>query len=107
MEALEDNGVLALPRVAASTTRPRSLFSKKLDDVGKDASRRIRPAIYKVTLDPDQDRHRRVPLGTFNWHIDGAQDEVPTKATMLSARRPSEHGGRDRVRQHLRRLRRR
>ncbi len=67
-------------------------FSKRLDDVGK-AEPAAAPTIYTVTLDPAKTRTADYMLGTFNWHIDGAQDDVPTKATVLSATVIASRGG--------------
>ncbi len=104
MEALEENGVLVFPELHIDD-ETQIEFSKRLDDVGKDEPAPA-PSIYNVTLDPAKTATAPYLLGTFYWHIDGAQDEVPTKATMLSARVISVAGWGDRVRQHVRGLRR-
>jgi alpha-ketoglutarate-dependent taurine dioxygenase len=91
MQALEDNGVL-LFRALQLDDETQVLFSQKLDDVGK-AEPAPAPSIYKVTLDPTKTATAEYLKGTVYWHIDGAQDEVPTKATMLSAHVLSERGG--------------
>lgn len=49
--------------------------------------------IYKVTLDPKLNATADYLHATHYWHIDGAQDEVPTRASLLSARRLSPAGG--------------
>jgi alpha-ketoglutarate-dependent sulfate ester dioxygenase len=67
-------------------------FSKMLDDVGK-AEPAPPPSIYMVSLNPAKSRTAAYTCGTFHWHIDGAQDDVPTKATMLSARAIAASGG--------------
>ncbi len=91
MGALEENGVL-LFRGLDIDDETQIAFSKKLDDVGK-REPADPPAIYTVSLDPAKSRTADYTLGTFNWHIDGAQDDVPTKATMLSARTVAAQGG--------------
>jgi alpha-ketoglutarate-dependent taurine dioxygenase len=91
MSALEENGVL-LFRELHLDDESQIAFSKKLDDVGKDEPAPA-PSIYKVSLDPTKTATAEYLKGTVYWHIDGAQDEVPTKATMLSAHVLSERGG--------------
>ena len=51
------------------------------------------PEIFIVTLDPQKNRAAEYLKGTFFWHIDGTTDEVPTRATMLSARAIAADGG--------------
>ncbi len=91
MGALEENGVLIF-RELRIDDETQIAFSKRLDDVGK-AEPAPAPAIYTVSLDPAKSRTAAYTLGTFNWHIDGAQDDVPTKATVLSARQVAARGG--------------
>lgn len=91
MEALEEYGVLVF-RELHIDDETQIEFCRRLDDVGKDAPAPP-PSIYNVTLDPTKTATAPYLLGTFYWHIDGAQDEVPTKATMLSARVISSQGG--------------
>ncbi len=87
MGALEESGVLVF-RELHIDDQTQIAFSKKLDDVGK-AEPADPPPIYTVSLDPAKSRNASATLGTFNWHIDGAQDDVPTKASMLSVRATS------------------
>ena len=51
--------------------------------------------IATITLDPTK-THAELAWyrqGNFLWHIDGATDELPQKATLLSAREVDEEGG--------------
>jgi alpha-ketoglutarate-dependent taurine dioxygenase len=91
MAALEENGVLVFRELHVDD-ETQIAFSKELDDVGK-AEPAEPPVIYTVSLDPAKSRTASATFGTFNWHIDGAQDDVPTKATVLSARHLSARGG--------------
>ena len=91
MSSLEENGVLVF-RALYLDDEAQVVFSKKLDDVGK-AEPAPTPSIYKVTLDTTKTATAEYLKGTVFWHIDGAQDEVPTKATMLSAHTLSRRGG--------------
>jgi alpha-ketoglutarate-dependent taurine dioxygenase len=49
--------------------------------------------IFKVTLDPKENAMAEYLRGTVLWHIDGFSDDVPTLASMLSARKLSSVGG--------------
>ncbi len=91
MDSLEQHGVLVFPELHIDD-ETQIAFSTRLDDVGKDQPA-TPPSIYNVTLDPAKTATAPYLLGTFHWHIDGAQDEVPTKATVLSARVISSQGG--------------
>ena len=44
--------------------------------------------------------------GTFDWHLDGATDDIPIMATLLERARGRRLGGRDRVLQYVRGVRR-
>jgi alpha-ketoglutarate-dependent taurine dioxygenase len=91
MDALEEHGVLVF-RELHIDDETQVAFSKKLDDVGKPEPAEP-PTIYLVTLDPKKNPNAGYLRGTFAWHIDGAQDDVPAKATMLSAHSISATGG--------------
>jgi alpha-ketoglutarate-dependent taurine dioxygenase len=91
MRALEENGVLVF-RALHIDDETQIAFSQKLDDVGKAAPAEP-PQIYIVSLDPTKSATAAYTQGTFNWHIDGAQDDVPTKATVLSAHVVAAIGG--------------
>ena len=51
------------------------------------------PEIAPVTLDPTRNELAAYLHSTFFWHIDGAQDLVPQKGTLLAAREVAEEGG--------------
>ncbi len=91
MEALEEHGALVF-RELHIDDETQIAFSKKLDDVGKPEPAEP-PKIYLVTLDPKKNPSAEYLKGTFAWHLDGAQDDVPTKATMLSAHAIAAIGG--------------
>jgi alpha-ketoglutarate-dependent taurine dioxygenase len=91
MGALEENGVLVFRELHVDD-ETQVAFSKRLDDVGK-AEPATPPAIYLVSLDPAKSHTASYTRGTFHWHIDGAQDDVPAKATTLSAKAVSATGG--------------
>lgn len=91
MEALEEHGVLVF-RGLHLDDETQVAFSQRLDDVGKAVPAEA-PKIFTVTLDPAKNPIADYLRGTFAWHIDGAQDEVPTKATILSAKVVATEGG--------------
>lgn len=51
------------------------------------------PEIAPVTLDPSRNELAAYLHSTFFWHIDGAQDLIPQKGTLLAARQVAEEGG--------------
>ena len=71
-------------------------FSRQLGEVvvGRTGEHE-HPEIATITLDPSKTDavlawYRQ---GNFLWHIDGATDELPQKATLLTAREVDESGG--------------
>ncbi len=48
--------------------------------------------IQKISMNPDVNPVADYTRGAFYWHIDGANDDVPAKATMLNCRVLSEEG---------------
>lgn len=51
------------------------------------------PEISPVTLDPSRSELARVRRSTVFWHVDGVTDDIPQKATLLTARAVSEGEG--------------
>jgi alpha-ketoglutarate-dependent taurine dioxygenase len=49
--------------------------------------------VSKISLDPNVSDTADYTRGAFFWHIDGANDTHPAKATMLTAKVLSEEGG--------------
>jgi alpha-ketoglutarate-dependent taurine dioxygenase len=49
--------------------------------------------VSKISLDPTVSKTADYTRGAFFWHIDGANDVVPAKATMLTAKVLSDEGG--------------
>jgi alpha-ketoglutarate-dependent taurine dioxygenase len=90
---LEARGVLVFRKLHL-TDQEQLAFGKTLGDLvlqgGED--------IFKVTLDRKELRADKAYLadylrGAFFWHIDGSADDVPTRASLLTARRLSDTGG--------------
>lgn len=51
------------------------------------------PEVSAISLDPAKTVLASYNQGTFHWHIDGATDEIPQKATLLTALQVSDEGG--------------
>jgi alpha-ketoglutarate-dependent taurine dioxygenase len=91
LEALEANGALVF-RGLHIDDETQVAFSKKLGRVevfGKGE----RPEIFRVSLDPAKNPRADYLRGTFHWHIDGATEDIPIMASVLSAHATAESGG--------------
>jgi alpha-ketoglutarate-dependent taurine dioxygenase len=88
MEALKWRGVLLI-RGLHLDDEAQLAFSRKLGEVVAPGGQEI----FKVTLDPTKNPAAEYLKGTFHWHIDGTLDDVPIKATMLTARDVAMVGG--------------
>ena len=51
------------------------------------------PEVDVISLDPEQSVLASVRQGTFFWHLDGTRQQVPEKATLLTALEVSDEGG--------------
>ncbi|MEZ5168347.1 MAG: TauD/TfdA family dioxygenase [Acidimicrobiales bacterium] len=93
LEALETHGVLVFPELHADDPQQvafgRALGEPEVMPRGNGEH----PEIFIVSLDPAKTQSAEYLKGTFFWHIDGATDDVPNMATMLSARAVAESGG--------------
>lgn len=49
--------------------------------------------VSKISMDPNVSSVADYTRGAFYWHIDGANDPTPAKATMLTAKKLAEEGG--------------
>ncbi|MEJ6009338.1 TauD/TfdA family dioxygenase [Novosphingobium aquae] len=87
-ELLEQRGVL-LFRELYLTDEEQFAFAQTLGEVIDQGIR----GIYKITLDPALNDTADYLHATVHWHVDGAQDMVPTRASLLTARVLSEVGG--------------
>lgn len=97
LEGLEEHTVLVF-RGLHLDDAGQVAFSRKLGEVVILGSGRAQPSnpypeIFKVTLNRNDNRVAEYLKGTFFWHIDGATDETPTKATLLTARQIADTGG--------------
>jgi alpha-ketoglutarate-dependent taurine dioxygenase len=95
LEALERYGALVFPQIGL-TDEQQVAFSTLLGDPMQQGAPRpdgSRDVMFKVTLDLKQNVAAEYLKGTVYWHIDGATDDVPARATLLTGRRLSKVGG--------------
>lgn len=85
---LERRGVILFRELGLSDEEQFE-FAKSLGDVIPQGKK----GIYKITLDPKLNETADYLHATYYWHIDGAQDDVPTRASLLTARKLSDVGG--------------
>ncbi len=95
LSALNQFGVLVFPEIDISDA-DLVAFSRRLGKVVPNPTgEHEHPEIATITLDPSKTNavlawYRQ---GNFLWHIDGATDELPQKATLLTARQTDPAGG--------------
>lgn len=93
LEALEQYGVLAF-RDLHIDDAIQVAFSRMLGEPEILPMRSgEHPEIFVVSLDPEKALSAEYLKGTFFWHIDGATDDIPNKATMLHALGIAAEGG--------------
>jgi len=85
---LEERGVVVFRELNLSDEE-QVAFSRTLGEIIPQGEK----GIYKVTLDKKENDRADYLRGAFYWHIDGTTDDVPTRASLLSARRLSPTGG--------------
>ncbi|HMK87066.1 MAG TPA: TauD/TfdA family dioxygenase [Steroidobacteraceae bacterium] len=96
LESLERYGVLVFHRLGLNDEE-QVAFSSKLGTVlpqGKVRADGSRDAIFKITLDENENEAAEYLKSTIHWHIDGIFDETPpVRATILTGRRLAPKGG--------------
>ena len=85
---LGERGVLVFRQIDLSD-QDQLTFSRTLGEVLPQGE----GGIFKVSLDKNVNPGAEYLKGTFYWHIDGATDDVPTRASLLGARKLSATGG--------------
>jgi len=91
LAALEENGVLVFPELHIDDAT-QVAFSKRLGRVEVFGKGEL-PEIFRVTLDPKNNRLAEYLRGTFDWHIDGLTENILIMATLLSAYAVASSGG--------------
>lgn len=95
LDALERFGVLLFPRLGLGAEE-QVTFTKSLGTAIPQGRSHVdgKPElIFKVSLDPRENLAAEYLKGTIHWHIDGATDDVPARATMLTGIRLAQAGG--------------
>jgi alpha-ketoglutarate-dependent taurine dioxygenase len=94
LAALDRYGVL-IYREAHISDDDLVAFSRLLGDVvvAPMGGLATHPEISPISLDPAKSTLASYRRGTFYWHIDGVTDEVPQRATLLTARQVDDEGG--------------
>jgi alpha-ketoglutarate-dependent taurine dioxygenase len=92
LDVLEENGVLVFPELHIDDAS-QAAFTRKLGTPVPFRRPKENPEIWPVSLDPQKNPSAEYLRGTVLWHIDGAQDTIPAKATLLSGKVVSETGG--------------
>jgi alpha-ketoglutarate-dependent taurine dioxygenase len=87
-ELLELRGVLVFPQIDL-TDEEQVRFAHSIGEVAAQGVK----GIYKVTLDEKVTPTAQYLLGTVLWHIDGFNEDVPGRGSILSARKLSAVGG--------------
>ena len=91
LEALDRHGALVFRELHLDDDTQLA-FSRRLGTVEK-VGRGENPEIFRVTLDPAKNPVAEYLKGTFDWHLDGATDDIPIMATVLSAHAVASSGG--------------
>ncbi|MFJ9737281.1 TauD/TfdA dioxygenase family protein [Streptomyces sp. NPDC101166] len=88
VEALKWRGVL-LVRGLHLDDEQQLAFSRRLGEVVALNGQEIFP----ISINPEKSRTAKYLKGAFFWHLDGTTDDVPVKATTLTARQIAMTGG--------------
>ncbi len=88
-DLLEQKGVLVFPQINFNDEE-QIAFTKTL---GTFAPERQGSDIYKVSMDKTQTSTAEYLKGAFYWHFDGYVNQVPIRASILSAKVLSPTGG--------------
>ncbi|HWU06424.1 MAG TPA: TauD/TfdA family dioxygenase [Streptomyces sp.] len=88
VEALTWHGVL-LVRGLHLDDEQQLAFSRRLGEVVTLRGQEVFP----ISVNPARSRSAEYLKGAFHWHLDGTGDDVPVKATTLTARHVATAGG--------------
>jgi alpha-ketoglutarate-dependent taurine dioxygenase len=88
-EALQWRGVLLI-RGAHFDDDAQLAFSRKFGGEGGTPGGK---ELSTISMDKKVNKLAEYLKGAFNWHLDDTTSQVPSAATMLTGRRPSDEGG--------------
>lgn len=93
--ALEQHGVLVYRAVNIDDDDLLALSHRLGTVVVQSTGEHRHPEIQTITMDPTKTTAMMASYrqGNFHWHIDGATQEIPQKATLLTAREVDPAGG--------------
>jgi alpha-ketoglutarate-dependent taurine dioxygenase len=94
-QALDEHGVVIYREVHISDEQLLAFSAMLGTLVVQPTGEHRHPEIQTITLDPAKTNALLASYrqGNFHWHIDGATDELPQKATLLTAREVDPAGG--------------
>jgi len=98
MDTLEHNGIVVFHGIGFDDEQQVD-FARRLGEIvtggpNKYGRSKENPEIYYVGFGEELNNALQVK-GSFHWHLDGTTDEIPSKASLLSARSVSSNGGGD------------
>lgn len=95
LRALERYGVLVCREVSISDEDLLALSRRLGTLVVQPTGEHQYPEIQTITMDPAKTNAIMASYrqGNFHWHLDGAMDEIPQKATLLTAKAVDPAGG--------------
>lgn len=91
-EALDAHGVLVFPGLHIDDAALVA-FTRRLGTPVRFGVVPEHPEIFPVTMDTAKNPAAEYLRGTVEWHIDGAQDEIPAMASLLTAKVVADRGG--------------
>jgi alpha-ketoglutarate-dependent taurine dioxygenase len=87
-ETLETRGVIVFPKIALDDDQ-QVAFSETLGEVAPIMGK----GVFKISFEGEAGATADLTRGSFAWHIDRTNEDVPTRASILSARRLAATGG--------------
>ena len=89
-DLLDARGVIAFPQINL-TDAQQIAFTKTLGIYAPEVG--SKDGIFRVTIDPRVAAYAAYLRPSFYWHIDGTMNDVPIRASIMSARSVSPTGG--------------
>ena len=89
-DALEEHGVL-LFRELHATDEQQAAFARRLGTLARFPNY-PNPEVMEISFDPDNPNAEYFASNDY-WHLDGFMDEIPAKASVMSAHVVTEQGG--------------